>query len=382
MSTSGTKRVLLIAASIALLCAVFWLKGRTAMADFEVNHEAGGRLLAGETLYRTADEHWQFKYSPFSALIYLPLSLLPLPAAKAIWFFLVAAAIAAIVLLSRRMTGPPTGLAVGLAAAVLARFFLRELQLGQINAVITVLLLLMVIELEKGRKVSSAAANARAGLLWGCATALKPYAVIFLPYFLLRKRFRPLLTGLGVVAVSLAVPALFYGLPGLGTVLREWVATLSRSTPGLFDTQDNVSLMALFVKWTGNIPASTILFGVATGILALLTLAAVLKGKALSDPLPLETSLLLLFIPLLSPLGWDYTFLSAFPAVLIVFRAWDRFPPIGRIILALNCAVIGLALYDLLGRKLYAAFMARSIPTLNFLIIAAALFYLRRRRAA
>ena len=67
------------------------------MADFEVNYKAGGRLLAGETLYRTADEHWQFKYSPFSALVYLPLSLLPLPAAKAIWFFLVAAAIVAIV---------------------------------------------------------------------------------------------------------------------------------------------------------------------------------------------------------------------------------------------------------------------------------------------
>jgi len=355
------------------------------MADFEVNHKAGGRLLAGETLYRTADEHWQFKYSPFSALIYLPLSLLPLPAAKAVWFFIVVAAIAAIVLLSRRMlsaTGPPSGLAVGLAVAVLARFFLRELQLGQINAIITVLLLLMVLELEKGRKPSSAAADVRAGLLWGCATALKPYAVIFLPYLVLRKKLRPLLVGLGFVAVSLAVPALFYGLPGLGNVLREWVATLSRSTPGLFATQDNVSLMALFVKWTGNVPASTILFAVMTLILALLTLVAVLKGKSLGDPLPLESGFLLLFIPLLSPLGWDYTFLSAFPAVLIVLRSWDRFPTLGRIVLAVDCAMIGLALYDLLGRKLYAGFMALSIPTLNFLIIAAALFYLRRQRAA
>ncbi len=380
-----TKRAWIIAAAIALVCLLFGLKGRTAMADFEVNTKAGGRLLAGETLYRTADEHWQFKYSPFSALIYLPLSLLPLPAAKAVWFLIVAAAVAAVILLSRKIvagTGPPSVLASGLAAAVLARFFLRELQLGQINAVITAILLFMVLELGISRTGLSPAAEARAGILWGCATALKPYAVIFLPYFILRRKLRPLVAGLIVIAVSLVVPVPFYGFSGLGTVLREWIQTLSRSTPGLFDTQDNVSLLALFVKGTGDVPLATILFAATTGVLALLTLAAVLKGKALADPLPLEAGLLLLFIPLLSPLGWDYTFLSAYLAVLVVFSRWDRFPAAGRIFLALNGLLIGLTLYDLLGRKLYASYMALSIPTLNFLVIAAALFYLRWRKAA
>jgi len=385
MPLSRTKRAWIIAAAFALVCVLFGLKGRTAMADFEVNYQAGGRLLAGETLYRTADEHWQFKYSPFSALIYLPLSLLPLSAAKAVWFLVVAAAIAAVILVSRKIvaeTGPPAVLAAVLAAAVLARFFLRELQLGQINAVITAILLFMVLELGKGRTGPSPAAEAWAGILWGCATALKPYAVIFLPYFILRRKFRPLIAGLIVIAVSLVVPVPFYGFSGLGTVLREWVQTLSRSTPGLFDTQDNVSLLALFVKGTGDVPLATILFAATTGVLALLTLAAVLKGKALANPLPLESGLLLLFIPLLSPLGWDYTFLSAYLAILVVFSRWDRFPAAGRIFLALNGLLIGLTLYDLLGRKLYASYMALSIPTLNFLVIAAALFYLRWKKAA
>jgi hypothetical protein len=385
MTDLKKRRLLLVLGSIAVLAVLFWLKGRTAMADFEVNYKAGGRLLAGETLYRTADEHWQFKYSPFSALVYLPLSLLPLPAAKAIWFFLVAAAIVAIVFLSRRIlcpTGPPRGLTVGLAAAVLAKFFLRELQLGQINAVITVLLLLMVLELQERRGGASTRAESRAGLFWGLATALKPYSVIFLPYFILRGKFRPLILGFAVVGASLVVPAAFYGLPGLGTVLREWIATLSHSTPGLFDTQDNVSLMGVLVKWTGDIPLSSILLAVSAGILALLTLAVVIKGKKMSGPLPLEAGLLLVFIPLLSPLGWDYTFLSSFLAVLIVFRHWARFPSPGRAVLAVNAAMIGLAFYDLLGRSLYAGFMALSIPTLNFLIVAAALFYLRAKKEA
>lgn len=379
------RRLFLVLGSIAVLAVLFWLKGRTAMADFEVNYKAGGRLLAGETLYRTADEHWQFKYSPFSALVYLPLSLLPLPAAKAIWFFIVAAAIAAIVLLSRRVlssTGPPPGLAIFLATAVLAKFFLRELQLGQINAIITVLLLLMVLELQARPGGASAGADIRAGVYWGLATALKPYAVIFMPYLILRGKLRPLFVGLAVVGISLVVPAAFFGLPGLGAVLREWVGTLSQSTPGLFDTQDNVSLMGLLAKWTGDIPLSAVLLAVSTGILALLTLAVVIRGKKMSGALPLEAGLLLVFIPLLSPLGWDYTFISAFLAVLISFRHWNRFPAPGRAALAVNAAMIGLALYDLLGRRLYAGFMALSIPTLNFLIIAAALFYLRAKKAA
>jgi alpha-1,2-mannosyltransferase len=380
MPPSRSRRVLVAVAAIVLLAAVFWLKGRTAMADFEVNYRAGGRLLAGETLYRTADRHWQFKYSPFSALVYLPLSFLPLPAAKAIWFGLVAAAIAAVVLLSRRIlatAGRPSIWATGLAAAVLARFFLRELQLGQINAVITVLLLLMVIELRSagGRRPAAAL---RAGIFWGLATALKPYAVIFLPYFILKRRFRPLLAGLGVVAVSLAVPVVFYGPAGLGTVLAEWVRTLSASTPGLFNTQDNVSLMGLLAKWTGDTPLSAGLFAGLTVLLALLTLAAVLRGRNVPDPLPLDAGLLLLFIPLLSPLGWDYTFLSAYLAVLIVFELWSRFSRPTRAVLALASVLIGLAAFDLLGRRLYASYMAASIPTLGFLVVVAALFQLRR----
>ncbi len=386
MTSPGRKRAWLAAGAIVLLAALFWLKGRTAMADFEVNYKAGGRLLAGETLYRTADEHWQFKYSPFSAVVYLPLSFLPLPAAKAVWFFITAVAIAAVVLLSIKIMGrarPPTVLAAGLAAACLARFFLRELELGQINAIITVILLLMVLELGKLRRTgNSVGPEIRAGIYWGLASALKPYAVIFLPYLVLRRRFRALVAGLAVIGGSLVVPAAFYGFRGLQTVLREWYETLSRSTPALFTTQDNVSLLALFSKWTQDPGLSGILFAGATGALALLTLAAVAKGKSVKDQLPLDAALLLLFIPLLSPLGWDYTFLSAYPAILIVLSLWDRFPGAGRIVLALSFGLIGLALYDVLGRRLYASYMALSIPTLCFLVLAAAMFYLRLEKAA
>src|SRR4030043_2477008 len=84
---AGKKPPALIAlAVIVLLCLAFAFRAKVEMSDFEVNYKAGQRLRSGETLYRPTDGHWQFKYLPFSAFLYLPLTLLPLSWAKAVWF--------------------------------------------------------------------------------------------------------------------------------------------------------------------------------------------------------------------------------------------------------------------------------------------------------
>ena len=386
MTVPKTKTLLLAAAGIVLLAAVFVIKVRSGMADFEVNYRAGHRLGLGETLYRTADSHWQFKYSPFSAMVYLPLSALPLPAAKAVWFVLVVAAVAAVLALSRRLAmasgAPKAGPAILLSALILAKFFLREIQLGQINALITALLLGMALLLVRDDEAPSPRRRTAAGLLWGLATALKPYALIFLPYLVLKRKWRALAWGGAVLAATLALPSLFYGIRGNGVVLSEWISSLSRSTPGLLVSQDNVSLLAFLMKWMQASPGATLVYGIVVAVLSLLTLLFLRAGRDLPRAAVAESALLLVFIPLISPLGWDYTFLSAFAAVVLVVDRWTAFPKAVRWTLAANFLVIALGLYDVLGRRLYAAFMARSVPTLAFLLVVGALFYLRARKAA
>jgi hypothetical protein len=116
-------------------------------------------------------------------------------------------------------------------------------------------------------------------------------------------------------------------------------------------------------------------------LLAVLTLLFLRGGRDLPRAAVAESALLLVFIPLISPLGWDYTFLSAFAAVVLVTNRMSVFPKAVRFLLAANFLVIALALYDVLGRRLYAAFMARSVPTLDFLLVVGALFYLRAKKA-
>jgi hypothetical protein len=385
MARPTTRLGLVVALGLVFL-AIFLLKAKNEMADFEVNYKAGHRLAMGETLYRTSDSHWQFKYSPFSAFLYLPLSFLPLPVAKGLWYVLILASMGCIFVLTTGMASSlsrlsPFGPAL-LAVVVLAKYLLRELQLGQINALITAILTAMIWLLVRDDPVSSRRRACLAGLLWGLATALKPYAVIFLPYFALKKKGRLLAAGFLTIAVTLIIPAGFYGFRGCIAVIGEWGSTLARSTPLLYASQDNVSLLGFFVKWTNHIVLSYILYAVSVALLALLTLLTIFRGKRLSKPNLLEGALLLLLIPLISPLGWDYTFLSSYPAIVLIFIGWRAFPKPARVLLAVNFAIIALSLYDLIGRKFYTAFMSWSILTIDFLVVAGALIMLRWKRTA
>lgn len=372
--------VLLLGLLFLFFLLLFVFKFEGEMADFEVNYAAGKRLSLGETLYRSEDGHFQFKYSPFSAFLYLPLSSLPLPYAKFIWYVLSLSASGAIFIISLRMQDNrrkyPAALAV-LPPLILAKYFLREVQLGQINALITFLLLLVAWVLSRPTSETSRLQEGAAGLLWGLATALKPYAVIFLPYLVLKKKWRVFVPGFLILGLSFLMPSLYYGFKGNITVHTEWRASLSLSTPPLLDSQDNVSLMGLLVKWTGAPDVSLVLFLGVVVFLSFLFLYLIHKGQNRLRPYLLESFFLLSLIPLLSPLGWDYTFLSSAPAVILLLRHFDDFPRTGKAFLALDFIVIAFSLYDVMGRTLYAAFMSASLPTLCFIILIGYISYLR-----
>lgn len=359
------------------------LHGRLGMRDFRVNWTAGDRLLHGETPYRASDEHYQFKYSPFSASLYAPLALLPESAAKAVWFGLVFIAVVFLVGASARLARPPgkwnwwTGLA---PALILAKYLFRELELGQINAFVSALFLSAAAFLVPAESSLRAGRQAAAGCLGGLAAALKPYGLIILPYWILKKRWTALGASLAVLAASYFIPAAYFGFPGNAAVHREWIAGLSQSTPPLLTSQDNISLLGFFSKWLGPSAGALIAFGILLVVLAAGTVAFIAKGAGRKESVVAEFGLLLLLIPLVSPLGWDYTFLSSLPAMAVIIAHWRIFPRAGRIFLAADFAVIAFSLYDVLGRRLYASFMAWSVLTICFLGLVPALAYLRWKK--
>jgi predicted Rossmann-fold nucleotide-binding protein len=117
-------------------------------------------------------------------------------------------------------------------------------------------------------------------------------------------------------------------------------------------------------------------------LLVALTGVVVAGRGSLPVPEPLEASMLLFLIPLLSPQGWDYVFLIGTPGVMLLLNDGASLPRGLRVTAFAAIAIVGLTVYDLVGRDVYSAFMQLSVITLCAVVEVAALAELRFKRAA
>lgn len=84
----------------------------------------------------------------------------------------------------------------------------------------------------------------------------------------------------------------------------------------------------------------------------------------------------------MSPLGWDYQFLTSVLALTLLARHWNDFPRPCRFLLGATLFFIGFSIYDVMGRAAYQKFMAWSLLTACFLLVISYLAYLRYTRKA
>ncbi len=371
---SKTKKIILIILFLITFFLLFEFKISHNMVDFEVCYRAGKRFINGEILYQLEDGHYQFKYPPFYSFFVSPISLLPLYFAKLIWYYLVLIFIFLIFYFSYILISKKKKNWISLAIPtllVLAKFYGRELDLGQANALLMLLILISIYFIERSKEKT-------AGIFLGLATTVKPYALIFFPYFLFKRKLGAFIIGLIFLIFSLIFPSIRYGWNGNIELLKKWQYTLSLSTPKLFNSQDNVSFFGFFSKWLSteriNLIYSCSLIAIIIFSVLFILIA---KRKTNKTSFLIECSILLIYIPLFSPLGWDYIFLLSTLGIMILISSIKQFPTFSRYFLIANFVIIGATLYDIMGRQLYSKFMSLSILTINFIIIILYLFKLR-----
>ena len=372
------KRAALIGAALALLGAVFSLKAARKMPDFEVYWRAGQRAALAESLYRPEDGHYQYKYLPAFAILAAPLSALPLPLAKGVWFALSIVVLAAFIAMSIALLPDRRKRIWVLTTCVvvaMAKFYAHELVLGQVNIWLGAVFIAGILLLRAGR-------GAPAGVLLALAVVVKPYAVIFLPWLAAIRYGRALMVGLTAMLTAILLPLPLYGLSATMTLHADWWRTTSSSTAPNVMNADNVSLAGMYSKWLG--PGRTaVALAALTGVaLFAMMVDTIRRRSGVRDPLGLEAALLLTLIPLLSPQGWDYVFLLATPAIVFLVNYEDRLATGWRLAAGIAVAIAAFTLFDVMGRRAYAAFMATSILTLCFLVVLGALRALRAERVA
>jgi alpha-1,2-mannosyltransferase len=366
-------RLLAACAILAVALGVFFLRVSRDMRDFEVPWTVAGRAAAAEPLYRAEDEHYQFKYLPAFAVLAVPLGMVPLPVAKGIWFVGSVALLFALIAISIRLLPErrhATPVLVLCTMVVLAKFYLRELDLGQVNLLFGVAAAGALLAMKRGREMLAAA-------LLVATIAIKPYGVLLLPLLLVRRRGATTVATIIGVWLLLLLPVPLYGLVGTIDLHHSWWQTVTETTAPNLLNPDNVSLASMYAKWLG--------MGAWSAALATASAFAVLGGVAIvflrRRPVPfpegLEGSLLLLLIPLLSPQGWDYVLLIATPAVVYLANYLDKLPALWRGLTIAAGLTIGLSVFDLMGRAAYAAFMAAAVISVCALVLVGALVRLR-----
>ncbi len=371
-------RNLLILLIFSSLCIIFFLKIKNNMIDFEVYWRAGKRFLFAQQLYLSEDGHYILKYIPFFAFVVSPLSLFPLEVSKTLWFFLSIFSVILFFYFSLEIIPEKklkNWIILVISGLTIFKFIARELDLGQSNILMGVLFLTGFYFLKLKKDFQS-------GLFLSFSFIAKPYSAISLPYLLLKKKFLPSFYFLLFIIFYFFVPSLFYGIKGNFQLIKSWFKTIFSSTPHLLISNDNVSVVGMFSKWLGVGRVSFILSIVIILTVLFFFTLVILNGKEIKSSDSLEISAILIFIPLLSPQGWDYVFLLSLPAIMIIINYYEELPLSLKIFIPISLILIGFSIFDLMGRKAYEKFMELSVITLAYFVIIFSLFYMRFKKIA
>ena len=191
-----------------VVCTIIWPVGMWMQIDLEVYRAGGLAVLDGRSLYdHPLVASLMFTYTPFAAIIFAPLALLPLLGTEIVY-----SAVTVLLLLFsvarcwrwmgyRRDRAAVGIVLLGTALALMFEPVRTTLYLGQINVL---LLAIVVADLLRTRR------SGWMGVGVGIAAGIKLTPLVFIPYLLLTRQFK----AAGVATAS------FVGTIALGFVLK------------------------------------------------------------------------------------------------------------------------------------------------------------------
>ena len=222
---------ILILAFFVILFVRYYGRGPSRhYSDFRVYHTTAGRFLRGEDIYDTSDPGvTPFKYSPFFALLTSPLGFLPIHEASLVFFTVNFLLFLLIIIFSGKMTGAEKIggrkkiILYALPLVAVFRFVLLVLDSGQASFFMIASALAALYLAEKNKDLS-------AGALLAFSVMIKYVTFIFLPYWILRKKWKAVFSTLAFLVIYAYLPALFCGVGRATRYLLEWLPFITKTS--------------------------------------------------------------------------------------------------------------------------------------------------------
>jgi glycosyl transferase family 87 len=376
------------------ICMIFMMleiiNDRFWLSDFEVYYKAASRLMDGVTLYRHSDDgHYIFKYSPASALFFIPFTVFSFDTAKVVyWVFLSLVMVTGYVLLIKnidpeifRKDVKKANRIILLLIPITAIHFLRELHLGQVNHLLLFIYILILVSYSNRKK-------GIAGLLLAASFYIKPFSLIFIPYFIYKKDIKVLLWMAVGMLIFFFLPVVFYGSFDLMfSEMNAWIYELKvelSAKQSLLDS-GNLTLFSVVARYT------PFYYLVSAGVSALYLQAVVLlitglvllflfaKGQSIPVGANIDFGLIVGMIPLLAFTSSNAFGFEAIMIVIILFY-WDELKNYQKYLAVIAFILIGGNFAEILGKNLSATIDELSLISLGALLLVVLIGSLRLRK--
>lgn len=347
------------------------INNRFTMSDLEVYHKTAVRLSQGEELYRSVEEdpweHYVFKYSPPSAFLFLPFVFTGFTAAKYLYWAFLTFILGHILFLLYRIFipgGKASGkviLSLILAMAIGGTHFFRELHLGQVNLVLLWFYIIALYAFQKNNSLLS-------GVMLAASLFIKPFALIFIPFLLISRRYKTSLYMLAFTIIFFLLPFIFY--PDLSLFKGLYASWINELGIELGNKQDllaagNHTIFSVLARYT---PISLLpIEGSGRWIyqlIILLFIAAIVLRYMLKDSTGegyIKIFIILTaMIPLLAFTSYN-AFIFSLPLFTFLLFHFGKMSLIIKIIFIVSCLLIGGNIYDVAGPGLFDLFWEISV---------------------
>ena len=298
------------------LAAVIVFAATYNALDFRIYMWGGHAVLQDNRLYLAlAYGHW-FTYSPFAAIVYVPVAALPLAVARVLWDLASVAALAYSCTLILKIAGyrPSRIMVAGVVAAAMALDPVWEtLFLGQINLILLALILTDIWLVSRG------SSSAAVGIGVGIAAAVKLTPAIFIVFFLLARRTKAAFVAAGAFIVCGLIG--FLVAPRASTLYWEHLSHDTRRVGAPYiSNQSPYGAAIRIAEGQGHIGAWWIIIPLAFAAIGL-TAAAILARRQdwLGATAVTGTTGLLV-----SPISWAHHWVWILPALVLLVRSGHR----------------------------------------------------------
>lgn len=226
MPTMLKEKHALVALALIALSLTLWLGLSSHVPDFMVYYYGGRSLLNGRVDLYAPDfalSQWMdYRYPPLFLLIISPLSLLPYRIALVLWYALEIGALIGCVMVLRRMTrGASRKLAMWVIAFLIVEQYFVAVKLGNVHP-------LIVCSMFAGLWLATRSKYLMAALLIALSVTVKPFPLMLMPYFLIRKQWRFALVTLVFIVVLNTAPAAYFGFRQNTELLQTWLNKVAR----------------------------------------------------------------------------------------------------------------------------------------------------------